>query len=68
MSPLVELSSYPLRRRPVATVHLNVTEAMKPHVRRLAAGQATSCFALSEPGAGSDVWAVAEATRNGGSW
>ena len=69
MSPLVEAQLVPRFVEGPSPAYVDVTEAMKPHVRRLAAGQATSCFALSEPGAGSDVWAITtKATRNDGGW
>jgi acyl-CoA dehydrogenase len=69
MSPLAEAQLVPRFVEGPSPAYVNVTEAMKPHVRRLAAGQATSCFALSEPGAGSDVWAITtKATRNNGDW
>jgi len=69
MSPLVEAQLVPRFVEGPSPAYVNVTEAMKPHVRRLASGQATSCFALSEPGAGSDVWAITtKATRSTGGW
>ncbi len=69
LSPLAEAQLVPRFVEGPSPAYLAVKEAMKPHVRRLAAGQATSCFALSEPGAGSDVWAITtKATRNDGGW
>jgi len=69
MSPLVEAQLVPRFVEGPSPAYVNVTEAMKPHVRRLAAGQATSCFALSEPGAGSDVWAITtKAIRSNSGW
>nr|NIQ79973.1 acyl-CoA dehydrogenase [Anaerolineae bacterium] len=69
LSPLVEAQVVPRFVDAPTAAYLGIREAMRPHVQRLVSGEATSCFALSEPGAGSDVWAITtRAVRDADDW
>jgi len=68
-SPLVEAQVIPRFVEAPSPAYIGIKEAMRPHIQRLVNAEATSCFALTEPGAGSDIWALAtKASRSDGGW
>jgi len=68
-SPVCEAQVVPRFLDAPGPGYVGVNEAMMPDIQSLVNGETTSCFALSEPGAGSDLWAMTtKATRNGNGW